>query len=111
MADIDIALANARTAITRVTHELALAPELTDNNITDVVNLTALALTNHAQVTLDLMDEVMRDPKMAAAVGLDGAVVATLWQAYQDGAPGMYWSRVWALYVLIRWCHRHGVLL
>ena len=57
------------------------------------------------------MDEVMRDPKMAAAVGLDGAVVATLWRAYQDGAPGMYWSRVWALYVLIRWCHRHGVLL
>ena len=57
------------------------------------------------------MDETMRDGRAAAAVGLDGATVATLWQAYQDGAPGMYWSRVWALYVLIRWCHRHGVLL
>jgi asparagine synthase (glutamine-hydrolysing) len=57
------------------------------------------------------MDEVMRDPKMAAAVGLDGAVVATLWRAYREGVPGMYWSRVWALFVLMRWCHRHGVLL
>ena len=57
------------------------------------------------------MDEVMRDPKLAAAVGLDGDAVASLWRAYQDGTPGMYWSRVWALYVLIRWCHRHGVLL
>jgi hypothetical protein len=21
----------------------------------------------------------------------------------------VYWSRIWALYVLIRWCHRHGI--
>jgi asparagine synthase (glutamine-hydrolysing) len=57
------------------------------------------------------MDDVMRDAGMAAAVGLHGPAVATLWQSYRDGAPGMYWSRVWALYVLMRWCHRHGVLL
>lgn len=56
------------------------------------------------------MDDTMRDPKMAAAVGLDGPTVARLWNAYQQGAPGLYWSRVWILYVLIRWCHRHGVL-
>ena len=57
------------------------------------------------------MDQVMRDPCLAVTVGLNGEAVASLWQAYQDEAPGMYWSRVWALYVLIRWCHRHGVLL
>jgi asparagine synthase (glutamine-hydrolysing) len=57
------------------------------------------------------MDQVMRDPRLARDVGLEGDAVAALWRAYQDGAPGMYWSRVWALYVLIRWCHRHGVLL
>lgn len=55
------------------------------------------------------MDETMRDPQMAASVGLDGATVTQLWQAYQQGAPGLYWSRVWILYVLMRWCHRHGV--
>jgi asparagine synthase (glutamine-hydrolysing) len=57
------------------------------------------------------MEETMCDARAAAAVGLDGPTVASLWQAYQAGAPGVYWSRVWALYVLIRWCHRHGVLL
>jgi hypothetical protein len=40
--------------------------------------------------------------------GLNPAAVLQLWQAFLDGAPGLYWSRVWALYVFIRWCHRHG---
>lgn len=57
------------------------------------------------------MDDTMRDSQMAASVGLDGPTVARLWQGYQDGAPGLYWSRVWILYVLMRWCHRHGVLV
>ncbi len=57
------------------------------------------------------MDDTMRDARAAEAVGLDGAAVARLWTAYQQGAPGMYWSRVWAIYALLRWCHRHGVLL
>lgn len=57
------------------------------------------------------MDETMRDARAAAAVGLDGAAVARLWTAYQQGAPGMYWSRVWAIYALLRWCHRHRVLI
>lgn len=55
------------------------------------------------------MDAVMRDPQAAAAVGLNGRVVLRLWQAFQAGAPGMYWSRVWAIYVLMRWCRRHDV--
>lgn len=56
------------------------------------------------------MDELMRDEQAAAAVGLDGRVVARLWRAYREGAPGLYWSRIWAIYVLIWWCHHHGVL-
>jgi asparagine synthase (glutamine-hydrolysing) len=57
------------------------------------------------------MDETMRDEALARDVGLNGATVSGLWSAYQAGAPGLYWSRVWVLYVLIRWCHRHGVLV
>ena len=30
-------------------------------------------------------------------------------EAFRAGAPGLYWSRVWAVYVLVRWCQRHGV--
>jgi asparagine synthase (glutamine-hydrolysing) len=57
------------------------------------------------------MDETMRDGKLAQAVGLSGLAVERLWSAFQTSSPGMYWSRVWALYVLIRWCHKQGVLL
>ena len=42
--------------------------------------------------------------------GWTDAPSTALWSAFQRGEPGLYWTRVWALYVLIRWCHRHGVL-
>ena len=57
----------------------------------------------------DAIDRTMRDPLALRPVGLDPEAVARLWRAYRDGAPGLYWSRVWAVYVLVRWCHRHGV--
>jgi asparagine synthase (glutamine-hydrolysing) len=55
------------------------------------------------------MDHTLRDPQAIAPVGLDPAAVERLWRAFLDGAPGMYWSRVWSVYVLIRWCHRNRV--
>ncbi len=57
----------------------------------------------------DAMDQTLRDPQAVAPVGLDPAAVERLWQAFLDGAPGMYWSRVWSVYVFIRWCHRNRV--
>ncbi|NPU68242.1 asparagine synthase (glutamine-hydrolyzing) [Bradyrhizobium sp. 83012] len=57
----------------------------------------------------DAMDKTLRDPQAIAAVGLAPAAVERLWRAFLDGAPGIYWSRVWAIYVLVRWCHRHRV--
>ncbi len=57
------------------------------------------------------MDQTMRDESLARSVGLNGNAVSRLWQSFQSNAPGMYWSRAWALYILIRWAHRHGVLL
>jgi asparagine synthase (glutamine-hydrolysing) len=56
------------------------------------------------------MDDTMRDRSLARDVGLNGDTVARLWSAFQNGAPGLYWSRVWVLFILIRWCHRHRVL-
>jgi asparagine synthase (glutamine-hydrolysing) len=57
------------------------------------------------------MDETLRDPRAIESAGLHPGAVSRLWRAFLDGAPGMYWSRVWALYVLIRWCHRNRVYL
>jgi asparagine synthase (glutamine-hydrolysing) len=56
-----------------------------------------------------VMDQTMRDPQAIAPVGLDPVSVERLWRAFLDGAPGMYWSRAWSVYVLIRWCHRNRV--
>src|SRR5216684_4193208 len=57
------------------------------------------------------MDETFRDPLAIKPVGLQPEAVGRLWRSFVDGAPGIYWSRVWALYVLIRWCHRNRVYL
>jgi asparagine synthase (glutamine-hydrolysing) len=57
----------------------------------------------------DAMDRTLRDPQAIAPVGLDPTAVERLWRAFLDGAPGMYWSRVWSVYVLVRWCHRNRV--
>lgn len=56
-----------------------------------------------------VMEQTLLDPALVAPTGLAPAAVARLWKAFQEGAPGMYWSRLWAVYVLVRWCHRHGV--
>jgi asparagine synthase (glutamine-hydrolysing) len=58
-----------------------------------------------------VMDRTMRDPVAVKPTGLNPEAVGRLWQAFLDGAPGIYWSRVWALYVLVRWCQRHGAYL
>src|SRR5262245_24108749 len=55
------------------------------------------------------MDQTLRDPQAIAPAGLDPAAVARLWQAYLEGAPGLYWSRIWSVYVFIYWCHRNHV--
>ena len=58
-----------------------------------------------------MIDGTMRDAVLIRPTGLDPAAVTALWQAFLDGAPGLYWSRVWAIYVFIRWCHRHRIYL
>ena len=57
----------------------------------------------------DAMDQTLRDPQAVAPVGLDPVAVERLWRAFLEGAPGMYWSRIWSVYVFIRWCHRNRV--
>jgi asparagine synthase (glutamine-hydrolysing) len=57
----------------------------------------------------NVMDQTLRDPQAIAPAGLAPAAVERLWTAFLDGAPGVYWSRVWSVYVFIRWCHRNRV--
>jgi len=55
------------------------------------------------------MDRTLRDPEAVRQAGLAPGAVTNLWRAFLDDAPGLYWSRVWALYVLVRWCAHNGV--
>ncbi len=55
------------------------------------------------------MDGTLRDPEAVRPTGLNPEVVLRLWKAFLAGAPGIYWSRVWALFVLVRWCQRQQV--
>jgi asparagine synthase (glutamine-hydrolysing) len=58
-----------------------------------------------------MIDGTMRDPEAIKPTGLDPETVGRLWQAFLDGSPGLYWSRIWAIYVFIRWCHKHRIYL
>ena len=53
--------------------------------------------------------QVQRLRNLAEAAGLDPEAVGRLWRAFLARSRGFYWSRVWAVYVLIRWCSRHRV--
>jgi asparagine synthase (glutamine-hydrolysing) len=57
------------------------------------------------------MDEVFRDEALADRVGLDGDTVLKLWRSFVRGHAGLYWSRVWAIYVLMKWTRIHGASL
>lgn len=45
--------------------------------------------------------------ELERAAGLEPAVCRRLWNAFLEGRPGLTWARIWALFVLLDWCHRH----
>jgi asparagine synthase (glutamine-hydrolysing) len=55
------------------------------------------------------MTAALSDRTFCEAAGLEPRTVGRLWRAFLDGAPGLYWSRVWAVYVLGWWCREYGV--
>jgi asparagine synthase (glutamine-hydrolysing) len=57
------------------------------------------------------MEAVFADARLAARVGLRGEAVSTLWRSFAAGRRGLYWSRIWPLYVLLSWCRSHDVAL
>jgi asparagine synthase (glutamine-hydrolysing) len=59
----------------------------------------------------DDIDATLGDADLCARVGLRAEAVGRLWRAFKDGAPGLYWSRAWSLYVLLWWCRKHDVSL
>jgi asparagine synthase (glutamine-hydrolysing) len=57
------------------------------------------------------MERVLCDAALVSQAGLRPETVRTLWKSYVAGKPGLYWSRVWSIYVLLSWCQNHDVTL
>ncbi|HWW92953.1 MAG TPA: asparagine synthase (glutamine-hydrolyzing) [Vicinamibacteria bacterium] len=57
------------------------------------------------------METVFADEGLARRVGLRGEALQTLWRSFTGGRSGLYWSRIWAIYVLLSWCQTHEVSL
>jgi asparagine synthase (glutamine-hydrolysing) len=55
--------------------------------------------------------ETLSDTETCRNLGLDARVIGQLWAAFQEGARGLYWSRIWSLFVLLRWCRQHRMSL
>lgn len=59
----------------------------------------------------DRLRNNFQDINLAHSIGLNGESTARLWRAFEHGGTGIYWSRVWSIYVLMTWCRRNGVYL
>ncbi|NCB26147.1 MAG: asparagine synthase (glutamine-hydrolyzing) [Bacteroidia bacterium] len=57
------------------------------------------------------VNQTLFDTDLCRSVGIHPPSVAKLAKAFQSGQPGIYWTRLWMLFVLLRWCQDHKVLL
>ncbi len=57
------------------------------------------------------LESLFADRVLLESVGLEPAAVQRLWRTFRSGAPGIYWSRIWAPFVLLHWCQKHRVEL
>ncbi|MEL7483623.1 MAG: asparagine synthase-related protein [Planctomycetota bacterium] len=57
----------------------------------------------------DAVSELLLDGGACEAVGLNGGAVSGLWERFQARPGSVYWTRVWSLYVLMRWAVAHGL--
>ncbi|MCC7124302.1 MAG: asparagine synthase (glutamine-hydrolyzing) [Acidobacteria bacterium] len=55
------------------------------------------------------MGKMFDDTALAARIGLNGETVKTLWRSFTAGRAGIHWTRVWALYVLMKWCEEQQI--
>ncbi len=57
------------------------------------------------------IDSLFQDKALCASMGLDQKQIYNIWLAFQNDMPGLYWSRVWSIYVLLWWGKTYGVSL
>lgn len=58
-----------------------------------------------------VIEETFRNRQLTQSVGLNQRAILDLFYAFQAGVPGIYWSRIWAIYALLHWCRHNKVEL
>jgi len=53
--------------------------------------------------------DILTDPGLCRRAGLQREPIQRLWQQFLRGDKGLYWTRLWAIYVLLRWCEARNV--
>ena len=53
------------------------------------------------------IETLFADRTLVESVGLQPLALGRLWRAFRAGAPGIYWSRIWAPFVLLHWCRQN----
>ena len=56
-------------------------------------------------------NELFFDRDLVARAGLDAQTLQNLWSSFLAGNRGIYWSRVWSLYVLLWWVRKYDARL
>ncbi len=59
----------------------------------------------------DEVNAMFSDEALCRQVGIRQEALLRLWKAFESGMPGLYWSRIWAMYILLWWCREHKVSL
>jgi asparagine synthase (glutamine-hydrolysing) len=57
------------------------------------------------------IEALFSDDALVESVGLRPLALGRLWRAFRAGAPGIYWSRIWAPFVLLHWCQQNRMAL
>lgn len=63
------------------------------------------------QTLKEEISEAFSDKDACNSIGLNSAVISNLWKAYQNKTPGLYWSRIWSIFVLLWWTKKYRVSL
>jgi asparagine synthase (glutamine-hydrolysing) len=55
------------------------------------------------------IESAFNDQALIESIGLSAKATLALWRAFKARAPGVYWSRVWSIFVLLWWCKSHRI--
>lgn len=59
----------------------------------------------------DTIERTLTNSDLCRSVGLDPQTTSQLWTAFKRADSGLYWSRIWSVFVYLRLCEREGLEL